>query len=568
MRIIILWSLLLCTLGMQAQTTVADSDTLVEVKDPFYLQLYGGFNKSANENLPMSEFTRYPWAMGAFLGLGREFSPLWGWRTALRINHNKSRNVQECESPDTYAWNNIALFGDVTFDVTDVFRKSHTIHKDSLPNYRPPRFNLKAFAGVGLAYTWGFTNVPLSYTHEYSRNSRLLPALRLGLTATYRLNRRWSVGAEISQNLFEDHFNGVAHDFPIDGRTNLKLGLTYLFLDKKKKTPPPIIRINRLKKIPPILLMMPDPEDIKLRTLQGHAFLDFPVNETVIYPQYRKNPEELAKIKRNIDSVMFDKSVTVTSIRLHGYASPESPYSNNTRLAKERTEALKGYLMRKYAFSSRLFTTAYTPEDWENLRGFLMNTSGRKVKDNFWYDNQAYVETPEAPDFVIAHRDELISVIDKNMNPDAKEELLKKVGDGQPYQWLLQHVYPGLRHTDYIIEYEVKPYSVAKGRRLIYIHPEAMSLEEMYLVAQCYEEGSDGWLDALIIAVQQYPDSEIANYNAACACVMTKRLNDAKKYLAKAGKSKDAKYVANVIRAMEGSVQWEIRNGRLIVLDE
>lgn len=568
MRIIILWSLLLCTLGMQAQTTVADSDTIVKVKDPYYLQLYGGINKSANENLPMSEFSSYPWAMGAFLGLGREFSPLWGWRTALRINRNKSRNVQECESPDTYAWNNIALFGDVTFDVTDVFRKSHTIHKDSLPNYRPPRFNLKAFAGVGLAYTWGFTNVPLSYTHEYSRNSRLLPALRAGLTATYRLNRRWSVGAEISQSLFEDHFNGVAHNFPIDGRTNLKVGLTYLFLEKKKKTPPPVIRINRLKKIPPMLLMMPDPENIKLRMLQGHAFLDFPVNETVIYPQYRKNPEELAKIKRDIDNVMFDKSVTVTSISLHGYASPESPYSNNTRLAKGRTEALKDYLMRKYAFSSRLFTTAYTPEDWENLRGFLMNTSGRKVKDNFWYDNPAYVETPEAPDFVIAHRDELISIIDKNMNPDAKEELLKKVGDGQPYLWLLQHVYPGLRHTDYIIEYEVKPYSVAKGRRLIYIHPEAMSLEEMYLVAQCYEEGSDNWLDALLIAVQQYPDSETANYNAACACVMTKRLNDAKKYLAKAGKSKDAKYVANVIRAMEGSVQWEIRNGRLIVLDE
>ena len=568
MRIIILWSFLLCTLGMQAQTTVADSDTIVKVKDPYYLQLYGGINKSANENLPMSEFTSYPWAMGAFFGLGREFSPLWGWRTALRINRNKSRNVQECESPDTYAWNNIALFGDVTFDVTDVFRKSHIIHKDSLPNYCPPRFNLKAFAGVGLAYTWGFTNVPLSYTHEYSRNSRLLPALRAGLTATYRLNRRWSVGAEICQSLFEDHFNGVAHDFPIDGRTNLKVGLTYLFLEKKKKTPPPVIRINRLKKIPPMLLMMPDPENIKLRMLQGHAFLDFPVNETVIYPQYRKNPEELAKIKRDIDNVMFDKSVTVTSISLHGYASPESPYSNNTRLAKGRTEALKDYLMRKYAFSSRLFTTAYTPEDWENLRGFLMNTSGRKVKDNFWYDNPAYVETPEAPDFVIAHRDELISIIDKNMNPDAKEELLKKVGDGQPYLWLLQHVYPGLRHTDYIIEYEVKPYSVAKGRRLIYIHPEAMSLEEMYLVAQCYEEGSDNWLDALLIAVQQYPDSETANYNAACACVMTKRLNDAKKYLAKAGKSKDAKYVANVIRAMEGSVQWEIRNGRLIVLDE
>lgn len=565
MRLLMLTGIVLFSLGMHAKT---EPDSVWTGKDPFYLQLYVGVNKSANENLPWTEFSGYPLSTGMFVGLGHELSRLWGWRAALRINRNKSRNVPECESKDVWGWNSTELFGDATFDVTDAFRKAYYVPRDSLYRTRSSRFNLKAFAGIGAAYTWNFDKVPLSYTHPYLRSSKLIPALRAGVTATYRLSNRWRVGAELSQTIFEDHFNGVAYDTPLDTRTNLKVGLTYFFLKKKKKTPPPVIRISRLKTIPPMLLMMPDPENTKLRTLQGHAFLDFPVNETVIYPQYRKNPEELAKIKKNIDSVMFDKSVTVTSIRLHGYASPESPYSNNTRLANGRTEALKDYLMRKYAFSSRLFTTAYTPEDWENLRGFLMNTSGRKVKDNFWYDNPAYVETPEAPDFVIAHRDELINVIDKSMNPDAKEELLKKVGDGQPYQWLLQHVYPGLRHTDYIIEYEVKPYSVAKGRRLIYIHPEAMSLEEMYLVAQSYEEGSDNWLDALMIAVQQYPDSETANYNAACACVMTKRLNDAKKYLAKAGKSEDAKYVANVIRAMEGSVQWEIRNGRLIVLDE
>jgi hypothetical protein len=90
-------------------------------------------------------------------------------------------------------------------------------------------------------------------------------------------------------------------------------------------------------------------------------------------------------------------------------------------------------------------------------------------------------------------------------------------------------------------------------------------MEEMYKVAMSYEEGSDGWLDALMIAVKRYPDDETANLNAACGCVMTKRLNDAKKYLKKAGNSDEAQYVGNVIRAMEGDVNWKIENRRVVI---
>jgi hypothetical protein len=291
------------------------------------------------------------------------------------------------------------------------------------------------------------------------------------------------------------------------------------------------------------------------------------VNETVIYPDYRKNPDELARIQKSIDSVMFDKSVVITRISLHGYASPESPYSNNTRLAKGRTEALKSYLIRHYNFDTQVFQTNYTPEDWENLTGFLIDTNTRKVKGNFWYDNKDYVETPEVPDYVQKYRSELLRVIGRNMDPDAKEELLKRVGGGEPYRWLLEHVYPGLRHTDYIIEYKIRAFSVEKGRKLIYTHPEAMSLEEMYKVATSYQEGSENWLDALLISAYQYPDDETANLNAATGCVMTGRLVDGKKYLQKAGNTRQAQYVGQVIQAMEGSVNWKIENGRVIITE-
>ena len=552
-----LWSLVLCALGMRAQTA---ADTTIMDKDPYYLQIYLGLNKSANENLPWTEFSAYPWSTGIFIGFGHEVSRLWGWRAALRINRNKSRNVQVCESNDVWGWNNTGLFADATFDLTDALRKQkHT---------GTPKFNLKAFAGVGAAYTWDFDNVPLSYSHAYSRSSKLLPALRAGVTATKKLSEKWRIGAELSQTIFEDHFNGVAYDAPLDTRTNLKIGLTYLLLKNRKKLlTKPVIRLNRLKECPPLPLIMPDPEENKLRKIQGRAFLDFPVNETIIYPDYRKNPDELARIHKSVDSAMFDKTVVITRILLHGYASPESPYSNNTRLAKGRTEALKNYLMRNYDFDSQVFQTNYTPEDWENLKGFLINTDTRKVKGDFWYDNKDYVETPEVPGVVLEHRDELLRVINREMEPDAKEELLKKVGGGEPYKWLLANVYPGLRHTDYIIEYRIRAFSVEKGRKLIYSHPEALSLEEMYNVAMSYKEGSENWLDALFIAVSRYPEDETANLNAACACVMTKRLNDAKKYLKNAGNSSEAQYVSNVIKAMEGSVNWKIEHKRVVIYD-
>lgn len=561
MRIFILTTCLLALTATRSGATGKDSIDY-QRKDPLYLQLYGGINKSANEHLPWSEFSSYPWSGGVFVGIGREFTPLWGWRVALRYNHNKSRNVQKCESPDTWGWDNLGAFADATFDLTDLFpaRKRN--------DYR--RFNLKAFAGCGGAYTFGFpTDVPLSYTVPYSKNSIVCFGLRAGLTATYRVHRHWHIGAEISHTMFADAFNGVKEGCRMDGRSNLKIGLTYFFWNTKEpKVVGPVVYDRRLKTVPALPLTMPSAEGDKKRRIGGRAFLDFPVNETVIYPHYRRNPQELQRIKTTLDSALFDKTIQVTNIYLHGYASPESPYANNIRLAKGRTEALIGYLKQQYEVPTAVFHTDYTPEDWKNLRLFLTRDNQRRVKEDIWYESADILETPEAPDYVVKHRDELLRVIDADMDPDLKEGELKSVGGGQPYRWLLEHVYPGLRHTDYIVEYVVREYPVEEARRLIYTHPEALSSLEMYQVAQSYEEGTDEWLDALLAAARQFPDDPTARLNAARACVRVKRLNDAKKHLRRAGDSPDAHYVADVIRAMEGQVEWRIEAGKVIINDK
>lgn len=531
------------SVGLCAQT---GADSLGRVSagevDPYYLQLYAGINKSANEHLPWSEFSRHPWSGGLFVGVGKEFNPLWGWRAAFGYNHNKSRNVPFCESPETWGWDNVELFADMTFDVTDAL--------GGLLMRPAGRFNLKAFAGVGGAYTFGFPEkTPLSYTEAYAKDSTFHGGLRAGLTATYRVADSWRVGIELSHTLFTDRFNGVKSGFPLDGRTNLKVGVTYLLETVKPRKKPYVagsVRYDhRLRVVPDLPFVMPAEEEVKTRRLMGHAFLDFPVNETVIHPDYRRNPEELKRICASIDSALFDPNIQVMRISLHGYASPESPYANNARLAQGRMESLRSYLSDHYALADTLFQTAYTPEDWENLR--------------------AFIETTVVPDFPVRYREELLQVIDQEIDPDEKEAQLKRVGDGVPYQWLLRQVYPGLRHTDYVIEYVVGAYPVKEGRKWIYTHPEALSLQEMYQVAQSHEEGSDDWLDAMLIAAKQYPDDETANLNAACACVRVKRLTDARYYLSKAGATKEADYVGRVIRAMEGTGGWHMEAGKIII---
>lgn len=532
--------------------------------DPLYMQLFGGVNKSTNENLPMTEFTKYPFSGGAFIGLGKEFTPLWGWRVALRYNHNKSRNVEKCESAETWGWDNVGLFADATFDLTDAFQRKPD-------GVKQKTFNLKAFAGIGAAYTFGFDDVPLSYTAPYSRDSRVVPAMRCGLTAMFRLSEHWRLGAELSYTAFADRFNGVKTDFPLDARSNLKIGVAYAFGGKTKRSvaaAQPVVYDNKLRAIPELPFVMPEAEIVKKRTLTGRAFLDFPVNQTVIYPKYRRNPQEIARIVGTIDSALFDKTMQVISISLHGYASPESPYSNNTRLAKGRTAALKDFLCQRYKVDQSLFHTSFTPEDWQNLRGFIADSGRRRTKGDIWYENASILETPEAPADVMRYKDELLSVIDLDIDPDEKELKLKQVGGGVPYKWLYTHVYPGLRHTDYVIDYVVRNYPVKQSRKLIYTHPEALSLNEMYAVAKSYDRGSDGWFDALTIAARQYPDSETANLNAACACVQAKRLTEAKRFLANAGSTPEAVYVADVIKAMEGKCSWTMENGKVIITDK
>lgn len=277
---------------------------------------------------------------------------------------------------------------------------------------------------------------------------------------------------------------------------------------------------------PELVFVRPEAEIIKSRSLSGSAFIDFPVNKTVIYPEYRRNTAELGKIEATIDSVRNDKDMSIVSVWLKGYASPESPYKHNRDLAIGRTESLKEHIRKLYNFADDIIVTEHEPEDWVGLRRYVERSN-------------------------INHRAEILEMIDSDLEPDAKEARIKNTYP-EEYRFLLQHCYPALRHTDYRIDYNIRGYSnVEEIKRILEERPQNLSLNEFYLVASTHEPGTAEFTNVFETAVRMFPNDEIANLNAANAAIRHGDHEAARRYLDKAGGSAEAVYARGALAIRE-----------------
>lgn len=255
--------------------------------------------------------------------------------------------------------------------------------------------------------------------------------------------------------------------------------------------------------IPNVAYCVPEAEAVKRRMLEGSAFLDFPVNQTVIYPDYRKNPAELAKIDRTLDGF---KPEDILHISIHGYASPEGSYANNVRLAEGRSQALKQYILKKHRLNDSIFSVMSTPEDW---KGFIRFAEESELKQ----------------------KDKILSIAHSDLQPDAKEAQLKRLG--ADYLHISKNWFPALRHSDYRIEYTVRPFTPQEARIMVKQDPTQLSLREMYDAAQLCEKGSEEYIYILETAVRLYPDNHAANLNAAAMELDRNNLAAARKYMEK-----------------------------------
>ena len=287
--------------------------------------------------------------------------------------------------------------------------------------------------------------------------------------------------------------------------------------------------IETTEYVPTFAYVRPTDKDrtVKMRSVSGSAWICFPVNKSDIQRNYKGNAAELDKMHATISSVADDPDVSITSLTLKGYASPEGSYDSNAQLAQGRTKAVADYIVSHYGIRRDVIAMSSEPENWEGLRN--------------------YVEESD-----LKNRDAILDIIDQNVEPDKKEWRIKSRYPDD-YRHLLAECYPLLRRTDYEVAYIVRHYSdPAEIRALITTNPGKLSLEEYYVAAQDLEPGSEEFSQVYDAAVRQYPDDPAANLNAANAAMARGDLDAAATYLEKAGDSQEANYARTVYAALSG----------------
>lgn len=290
---------------------------------------------------------------------------------------------------------------------------------------------------------------------------------------------------------------------------------------------------------PDFIYVVPEEEQIKRREISARAYIDYPVNLTEIIPDFKRNPIELGKIKATLDSIRNDEDISVLSLHITGYASPEGEYDNNLRLAKGRTESLKNYVQKLSNFPLEIITTEYEASDWEGLENWLDNNRDNK--------NLRNIST-------------ILDIVKSNIDPKQKNYIIKN-SYPKEYEWLLANVYPSLRHSDYKIEFEIKTYSlVSEIIEIMQTYPQKLSLSELFIVAESQPEGSELYDRAFELAVNLYPQNEIANINASIAAMQRNDMVSAKRYLARSGQSPEADY----LRAVYSMIQKDYSTAKLI----
>ena len=252
----------------------------------------------------------------------------------------------------------------------------------------------------------------------------------------------------------------------------------------------------------------PKVEVVKSREIQAECFLDFEVNKINIRPEYMNNPRELAKIRVMIDDLKLDTSIKVNRLDIIGYASPEGTLATNKRLSEGRAMALRDYLASRYDFPRNQYHIIFGGENWDGL-----------------------IDALETLD--MDYKNEVLDIIQDIPIEKGRETKLMQLRGGVPYRYLLKNVFPSLRVAICKVNYDIKNFNVDEAKEVIKRRPQNLSLNEMFLVANTYPKGSQEFIDVFETAVRMYPDSEIANMNAATAALSRNDLISAERYLKK-----------------------------------
>ena len=239
---------------------------------------------------------------------------------------------------------------------------------------------------------------------------------------------------------------------------------------------------------------MPEAEPVKNRADSYKASIAFRVNKDDIDPSYQNNRSVLEDVDSKVATIMKNKDLQVSDVRIVGYASPEGRASYNQDLAERRSRSFANYLVSKHGVSAQRLQVTGFGEDWGLVKQMLQENQGTLTE---------------------SERSQVLDIIDRVSDLDARDPQIKRINKGATWVRLLESIFPSVRRTEYTFSYVVRAFDIEEAKVVLRSNPKLLSLNEMYLVANSYAPDSKEFKEVFDIAVRLFPDQPVAIINAS-----------------------------------------------------
>ena len=173
--------------------------------------------------------------------------------------------------------------------------------------------------------------------------------------------------------------------------------------------------------------------DIKtpLSSDSRNVFIYFEVYDTKLDRAFLENNSSMDSLMNILAKVQADSTLRLERIQVVGFASFDGPLAPNERLAQQRALSIKKYIQSKYTLDDEQFIICNGGESWVEMR-YLMESES--------FEGQA----------------EVFRIIDEEENLDKREALIKKLNNGQVYQYMKTNYRKILRNLGCVTIYYEK----------------------------------------------------------------------------------------------------------------
>lgn len=160
------------------------------------------------------------------------------------------------------------------------------------------------------------------------------------------------------------------------------------------------------------------------------AHITFPVGRENVDENLDDNATEITKVQDIIKQLTWSSEFIIDSINMTASCSPEGKWSANELLAKRRAASLKSYFAKKLDDKEgvdTLFNAKWIAEDWQRVSDLIAAEKYR---------------------YMIGSRDEILSIISSEADPDKRESIIKERYPLE-YKCIKDSIYPKLRTVDF-----------------------------------------------------------------------------------------------------------------------